>query len=372
MRFAYGLLSILLLIATACSQEPGSVPGEPVRVSDLPQVHPEKEWQSDAADTNFYQHIGYESIPRDNGSFLIYDRQSGILFHLDERGELIRRLTRKGRGPGEVQDITHLVEAPGGGLLLYDQSNDKMIRFDENLQYAGEFIPEPREGGNLVAFYPGDTNSMFVTEFYSREWLNDRSEDMDVTLAQFFPGQRSYGRSVRMHHEVFAHLVLEDQVVGGTRVPYSPAQLIRYRPESNTFYLHLTGSGEIAEMNTDFDTLRTISVNLPREEISSAEIDSLEGEYRAEQWKTVREELPETKVPVENMVLGPGGEIWLRLNYRGPARKWLVMSSEGEPLYVVHLPAGAMLLHASEASLAVRLDATTVAVFEGTSEYREL
>lgn len=359
------------LFLAACGGESGTPSGEEIRISELPQVHPQLITRVDSADTSFFQHLGYESVPRDDGSFIIYDRQSGILFHLDGQGRLISRLTRAGRGPGEVQDITSLVETPGGGLLIYDQRNKKVIRFTPELKYRDEFVPEPFAGGSMSAIYPGTTDSTYVVDFFTTEWATDPSKDMDMILAQYDPGERRYGDSVRTHAEVFAPYMIDGQARGGMFVPYAPTQLLRYRPETRSFYLHLTGSGEIAEINAAFDSLRTLPLHLPGEELSGADRDSLRAEESELQWETLKDELPDTKVPVEHMVLGAGGQIWLQLNYRGNTQRWLVLGSEGEPQYVAHLPKGAMLLHASGQNIAVRLDAVTLALYEASVNHRE-
>ncbi|MDZ7772342.1 MAG: hypothetical protein U5K31_06350 [Balneolaceae bacterium] len=369
MRNMLALLLTLPLLIAACSGESGTPADGEIRISELPQVRPQMTARVDSADTSYFQHLGYKSVPREDGSFVIYDRESGTLFHLDAQAQLLQRLTRKGRGPGEVQDITSLMETPEGGLLIYDQRNNKVIRFGSDLAYRDEFTPEPFEGGNLVSVYPGASDTTYIMRFGTSEWLRDPSEEMDMVLVPYFPESRRYGTSHRMHDRYFAHRIISDQVVGGMMVPYAPTQRIRYHSASGNLWFHLTGSEEVAEVSVQLDTLRTIQLNLPGEDLSSVERDSLRKGVEQQQWETLQEDLPDIKAPVDSLVVGTGGDVWLELNYRGESDRWLVLGDEGEPRYVVHLPKGSLLLHVSPRNLAVRLDPVTLALFEGTSSF---
>ena len=105
-------------------------------------------------------------------------------------------------------------------------------------------------------------------------------------------------------------------------------------------------------------------MDLPAQPLSDAEYDSIEAETRDREWKTLKDELPNMKTPVERMLIDEQGRFWLRLNYRGDTQQWLVMSDDGEYQKIVHLPRGSMLTHVSNHHLGVRLDETTFALFK--------
>lgn len=364
----YILLLFLLFASCQEANRTGSVD-----VENLPSVQPEQRWSMESVDTLFFAHLGYESVPLEDGSFLAYDRQAQVLMHLGPDGMLRNRLTRPGRGPAEVGDILNLVKTPSGGALLYDQNNRKAVRFDEELEYQTEFVVPSSEGRTPSGVWPGETDSNYLVELRSgmRQMLDNPMGDVQIYLAHYNEEREAYGQIEELMGYTFAPHMVNGNFAGGMRVPHAPATLIASRPDTRTFYLHLSGSGEIAEVNVSLDTLRTIPLNLAGEEMSRAERDSLLAENDRIGREILLEKLPERKVPVEKLLAGPGGEIWLKLNYSGPGIRWLVMSREGRPMYTVRLPAGSMLLHVSEQNLAVRLDDITLALYEGTVSYRE-
>lgn len=364
---------ILLLILTACAAC-GETDTGTVAVGDLPRVAPEMMWETAEAGTLFFGHLGYNSVAREDGSFLVYDRQLSAVLHISPEGELLEQLTRKGRGPGEVGDIISLTGTGDGGVLVHEQSNDKVLRFNGDLELQSEFLLSARDGDNPVGIYGGVGDSTYIVRLNSslQSLREDPMSDMGLILAHYNSEDDRYGKSMRVLGSTFAPQMLNGMFVGGMRVPYAPATRIAWMPESRTFYLHLSGSGEIAEIDGSLDTLRTIALNLPAEEITQSERDSLLKEHDQIDRATLLEKLPSRKVPVEEMMAGPGGEIWLRLNYRGDTQQWLVLGRGGEPLYTVHLPKDSMLLHAGEHNLAVRLDDITLALFEGPERYREM
>lgn len=363
---------VLLLVLLFASCQEAAHTG-PIDVEELPSIQPKQLWSMESVDTLFFAHLGYESVPLEDGSFLAYDRQYQVLMHLGPDGALRNRLTRPGRGPAEVGDILNLVKTPSGGALLYDQENRKAVRFDGNLEYQTEFTVPSSEGRTPTGVWPGEMDSMYVVEMRSsmRQMLENPMDDVRIYLGRYNEERESYGEIQGMLGYTFAPHLVNGTFAGGMRVPNAPATLMVFKPETGTFYQHLSGSGEIAEISVDFDTLRTMPLNLPREEMSRAERDSLIKENERIGREVLLEKLPEQKVPVEKVLAGPGGEIWLKLNYAGETTRWLVMSREGEPLYVVHLPGGSMLLHVSDHNLAVRLDDITLALYEGPGLYRE-
>jgi len=334
-------------------------------INSLPRETPAQMVEFDSVDSLFLQHLGYETIVRDDGSFILPDREAALLIHVDESGNLIRQLGRKGRGPGEFLDITFSNEIPGGGILIYDQGNNKNAIFDRNLKYQTEFIPESYDG---AAFYLLATGSsgIYIAVMTTDSWMFDKEAERKLILARYDQSRGSFSNIRKYPTRPYARLFINGQMMGGTAVPYLPDHLIRYKPTTETLYTYWTASDKIAVRNTEFDTLRTISIDLPREELSSSEIDSLREEYSKEQWDTLSDMLPERKVPVEDMYIDDRERFWLRLNYRSEAdtQMWLVTDKEGEPQKIIHLPKGVMLTHVSVHHLGVRLGPSSFALYE--------
>lgn len=330
---------------------------------DLPQEIPEKQIEYTSVDSIYFEHLGYSSIPVSGGSFLLYDRMNPVLLQVNEDGTLKEVVAIEGRGPGEIGDILFLQKTGKNYVLLVDQSNQKVIRFGTDGSFLDEFRVKPL-AGTLVEIFPADEPGSFVNVYGTHEYLRDESKSPALILAQYSRETNKHENSIRLKSRRYARLIIDGQLRGARAVPFTPDQLLAYSPTSESLFAWWTGSAEIAELSANFDTLNTISVQLPRESLSSSEWDSLKEQTNSQQWRTLRGHLPEEKVPVESMKMDYKGRFWLKLNYRADFQPWMVMAPDGTFLKIVHLPRGTMLTHISEHHLGVRLNSYTFALFE--------
>lgn len=352
---------LLVLISISCQKDDESVEQF---LDSLPHEHPGEINRFQQADSIYFDHLGYTSIPRKDGSVVLYDRGIRMLFQVSGQGNLRKILSQQGRGPGEVLDIISLARSIDGGFLLYDQKNRKGVVFDNSLRYKSEFSPEPFEENNTSAIFPAASEDEYLILHSSYDYLRDKSKQPRSFLTLYNIEDGTHNKFIAMQDRQYARLIMDGEVSGATAVIYSSRQLIVNNHQDETIYSFWTGSGEIAELSADFDTLRTIPVNLPSQSLSSEVRDSLKERYRSEQWRTLQEKLPDVKVPVEEMKLDEQNRFWLKLNYRGDTAKWLIMNQEGEPQKIVHLPKESMLTHVSENHLGLRLDDITFALYE--------
>lgn len=329
----------------------------------LPLETPEKKLEFTSVDSFYFEHLGYITIPLSDGSFILYDRMNPMMLRVNEEGALVKRVAREGRGPGEIGDILFLGKTGGEEVLAVDQANQKIIRFSPDASYKNEFLVKPI-AGNLVEVYPAGEPDPYINVYRTHDYLRDESKSPSLVLAQFNPEPNTHGKSIRLESRKYARLVIDGQLRGARAVPYTPDQLLAYDPTGESLYAWWTGSGTIAQLSADFDTLRTIPVQLPGESLSSDERDSLHEATGPRQWRTLKNHLPAVKTPVEAMKIDHKGRFWLQLTYRSDHQPWLVMSGDGTFEKIVHLPRGAMLTHISGRHLGVRLNAYTFALFE--------
>jgi hypothetical protein len=357
------LLSVLTLtlVLVSCQKDDQSVAQF---LESLPHEYPEEINRFQQADSLYFGHLGYKSIPRDEGSLLLYDRNREVLLQTDQQGNLKKLVARTGKGPGEVLDINAITKNGNGGILLYDQKNKRMVEFDEQLEYLNEYSPTPFEGNMISKVYPASANNKYMLWHSSYAYLRDKTKQPHSFLTRYNADTDTYEQSRKLQDRRFARLVLDGEVRGGTTVLFSSKQLIVPNPLEQTLYTYWTDSDVIAEISSDFDTLKTISVELPSQPISQQERDSLKEAYRSQQWNTLGDLLPEQKVPVEEMKIDSHKRLWLKLNYRGNTSQWLIMDQQGESQKVVHLPKESMLTHVTDHHLGVRLDDITFALFE--------
>lgn len=330
----------------------------------LPHAYPQKITQFQQADSIYFEHLGYTSIARNDGDIVLYDRERKVLLEVDQKGNLSKLIARTGRGPGEVLDFLSMVETGKGGVLIYDDDNNKAVEFTKQLEYEKEFVPVPFKGKNLTDLYPAPGSNHYLLRFTSYAYLRDKSKVRRGFLTSYDVESESHINSDTLKVRNYARLIMDGEVRGATQVSFSARHLLQYDPTYRKFYTYWTGSPAIAQIAADFDTLRTIPVDLPRQAISQQERDSLKEEKGRDQWKTLGDMLPDRKVAVENMQIDEKGRFWLKLNYRGNTDQWLVMDQQGKPQKVVHLPKGSMLTHVSGHHLGVRLDDITFALYE--------
>jgi hypothetical protein len=271
-------------------------------------------------------------------------------------------MARAGRGPGEVLDMT-MTKTPEGGIIAYDQTNMKLVRFDADMKFREDLPVTPPEKGGMLQFFKLN-NDEFLGQGSTNDWIFDKEEEHKILLARYNSGTDTYEDLLQLQGKKYARLVIDGRPRGGAVVPYRSSQVVRYNPDEQTLWTMWTGSGVIAEMSPDFDTLQTVTVDLPQQELSSAEMDTLENTYGERQWKTMQPALPQQKVAVEDMHVDWNGRFWLQLNYRSDYQLWLITDRDGTPQKIVHLPKGTMLTHVSEHHLGVRIGPGTFALYE--------
>ena len=76
----------------------------------------------------------------------------------DERGGLRKVIGRRGEGPGEFADISHIVVGPGDSLYVYDHDRRRRTVFDP----AHEFVRAERIPGYMTDILPLSSGQMII------------------------------------------------------------------------------------------------------------------------------------------------------------------------------------------------------------------
>lgn len=352
------ILTLISLLFVSCGEEEqrSTTPD----IDDLLSFTATEIFSMSEVDEVYFSHLGYESVVLENGNILIPDRQLSNLIVIDDEGNLIKTV-RDGRGPGEIQDAYEFTVDALGNIYTYDQGNDKILVFDKDADLLKEVIPANYESTSLAKAYPM-MDDEWIFELTSFEFLRNEDKQREKLLIKYDLNAEEYGEKFNLNAEPYARLIIAGNVMGGAQVPYSPGTISAYNSEGKTLFLFETSTNHIAEINASYDTLNTIQVNLPTEELSQAERDSMRSGYMDEQWKTMQELLPEVKAPVSKMIYHKG-ELWMESNILGDSEMWLVLNEEGQITRVVHLPKDSMLMHVSNEHLGVRLNDVTFALY---------
>lgn len=82
-----------------------------------------------ADDTSLFTEVSEVDIDA-AGRFWVFDRPSSSLFLFDAAGRLLRRIGRRGGGPGEFGSSSGMVALPDTGLAVWDPGNGRISFFD--------------------------------------------------------------------------------------------------------------------------------------------------------------------------------------------------------------------------------------------------
>lgn len=104
-----------------------------------------------------------------------------MLLQINTDGELVKKVARSGRGPGEFHDILFLNKSESGEIVVYDQKNQKVVRFDQQLEFVNEFTPKPYRSASIIGIYQ-ISESQYIVQVSPNDYLFD--ENKDPTLYQ--------------------------------------------------------------------------------------------------------------------------------------------------------------------------------------------
>lgn len=148
-----GLFLIALLLIPGCGPRDASSPGHALRTvmdstrdsivarteGDVPPgglhtLRPEVTIAPAADDTSLFTEVYDFEVDR-AGRFWVFDRPSSTVFLFSPEGKLLRRVGRRGAGPGEFRGSNGMVALPDSGVAILDASNARVSFFDA----AGDF-----------------------------------------------------------------------------------------------------------------------------------------------------------------------------------------------------------------------------------------
>ena len=89
-----------------------------------------------------------------NGSFAVADQGSGEIRIFDRAGRFVRKVGRKGRGPGEFQRLAYLIALPGDSLLAWDALGGRFTVFSPSGAVARTFAAQVPPGTSPATVVP--------------------------------------------------------------------------------------------------------------------------------------------------------------------------------------------------------------------------
>ncbi len=359
------LLLSLLFFVISCQPDYSS---EPQAVLDnLPTVKPQSLIDIEQVEDFYFDHLNYSTVSLENGNVIINDRPLGIILEISPEGELVRQIARQGRGPGEIQDASALNADPNENLVIFDQSNQKVVQYFSDGSSPNQFLPfQPDQYRIRSAYALNDIDKFLIVkwnpsalqdpdgEIVNRFVIYNRASD-EILADQIYPDR------------IIARQIFDGVVRGGIPVPYAPEFYFALSNDKSSIYTGWTETNEIAELNLTLDTLRTIDVPLQTQSLTRAEIDSLEQTFddrRINPWGEIQPLLPEQKASYDDLMVDHLDRIWLKLTRQSEWQDWLILSNDGTPQKIVQLPKEGMLTHVSEHHLGFRENDFTFSLYE--------
>ncbi|MEP1305639.1 MAG: hypothetical protein ABJK11_07355 [Balneola sp.] len=358
------LIFYLLLISCSIEETKNQV----IDLSKVETIIPKELIRFDKVDSLYFGYVGINSFAFDDGSFVLPVWDPTSFVKISEDGGKVLAKTLKGRGPGELLDIGTPTWDGEDQVYVYDQFQKKIVLYNTDLNLVREFVVKLDNGWRAIRIFPELQEGKYVVEGGPRSFKVAEMDKKRVYVYDLNSEETERKLDLYSH----PYIPLGDLINGGSgsamQLPFGNDQFIVYKPDSKTLLLFDTRTDLIAEININFDTLRTIPVNIPKEELTASEIDDMEkiekkDGMRNSDWLRIEEALPEFKAQAKDMIYHKQ-KIWLKTHLKSDYDKWLVINMKGEIVKVVNLPKNSFLTHVSEHHLGIRLDDSTFGLFE--------
>lgn len=261
----------------------------------------------------------------DVDNIYVADHQSSDVRVFDSAGNFVRRIGRRGRGPGEFQFITGVLWQRQTGILwARDPIRGLLLAFDS----TGALLHENRHGDYTFTTIPwrsvADTSGHLVEE---------RPQDVLVKYRALPTGRIVAADTLRYQSvEVDTYVARSDGVVARNPVPMSPWNAWATTPGGNA-WLGVTSTYQLHEVTFGGDTVRTVELRRTASRLEGRERDSV-----AAAAGILARRLPKHKPVFGSLYTGPNGRLWVRVGTGDLVRGWDLFDRSGYYLGRVESP----------------------------------
>lgn len=252
----------------------------------------------------------------DAGRIYVADYQSSDIRVFDATGSPIRRIGRKGEGPGEFQFLAGIAWQRQAGILwAMDPVRHRLIAFDS----TGTLLVENRHGDYTFTSIPwkGQVDS-------NRFLFDERPKDVLVRYRVLPTGKIVVSDTLHLPSvETNTYAVGLKAARALNPVPMSPFGVWAVTPGGNA-WLAVTSSYEMHEVTFAGDTVRTVEMKRSASRLAGRERDSI-----AAAVGVPARRLPTYKPVFWSLNTGPDGRLWVEVGAGDVARSWDVFDRSG-------------------------------------------
>lgn len=96
------------------------------------------------------------------GGLLVVDRKEKLIYRYNDQGKMLGTIGRIGSGPSEYR-VPYAIAWLGDELMVYDPMNSRILRWDRDATFRGQWLLTSRLTGNLQAF-PGPNGTIWLQQ----------------------------------------------------------------------------------------------------------------------------------------------------------------------------------------------------------------
>lgn len=380
-RYAPAAVLILVAASTGCDS------GDETAQLHVPVASAEEDLRIGAVDDPDlgFDYVTALEIGGDGSIYSLHEREAQIR-RWSPSGDLMGTIGRRGGGPGEFESPRSLGWRRDSLWVADESRNYRISFFDTAGVYLGALTPSVDLGASV------EQHALGIYPARPRGMLGD-----GTIHGETFPGAPvTPGTPIRIEHvrmspegstidtvlhqtigrESVLRFTTESGVTYGSPQPFADGLLVAPANDGMSFLVvQRSASGSDApaafhlhRIDLDGDTISSRAhpyppVAIPHDSIESLVQERVErlrgltiggGTAAGRMEDLVREALhtPGTYPPVDELVAGRDGTVWLSLRPdRGAVREWLVLDGDGAPLGKVELPTGVRVMMAERSAL---------------------
>lgn len=289
--------------------------------------------------------FGYTYPPEiaSDGDILVADFQNSVIHHFNASGQNQGTFSRKGSGPGEINQMGSGSMFDDDTFLIFDRAEMRFVRFEKQNGTWGhtEIIPTETR---VSAFSQGPNNTIIYHGVTSFDRSNINNDERGYTLSQM----KLSGDILRdslIYGPVNTHLI---RIEGnGFMVRNMPngygLNSISQVFDKNIIVHAQTDAFKFTVKNIITDEISTFSHPIEPVPLTQAEKDTLISQVGPQFTSVMRDKMPEFHRIIETFFVSDDGNIWARLGPKSnpiPEFEWVVMDLNGNLIARVSNPTG--------------------------------